>query len=130
MRLDFAHSFLQQFLSLQHLDGLEAGGAVFLHHLGNGMLHRGRVLQLLRGGGGWREHELDELVQPGLFQRAYGHHRAAQLAAQGCGIYLHAAFGQQVTHVERHHHGQPGFHELRAEVKVALQVSGIHHIHD
>ena len=123
-----AHAFLQQFLALQHLDGLESVGAVFLHDLRHGFFHRLGVFQGLGGGGRLGQHQADELGNAGLLQRTDGHHRAAQLAAQRGGIDADAALLQQIAHVQGNHHGQAGFHELGAQVQVALQVGGIHHV--
>ena len=64
------------------------------------------------------------------FQRGNLHHRAAQLLRQFFCHDLIAVFPYQIHHINGHHHRDPQFHKLCAEIEISLQVRTVNDIQD
>ena len=74
----------------------------------------------------------DGLLQFGhAFARSGGqrHHGAAQFLRQQRGVYLHAFVGGHVGHVHRQQQWHLHFGKLGGEIKIALEVGSVHHVH-
>ena len=59
-----------------------------------------------------------------------GNHGYAQMRLQSLGVQGQAQLPGNVYHVQRQHDGAPQLHELKGEQQAALQIGGIHHVHD
>ena len=95
---------------------LDGGVELVLRHLALGS---GELLNLL-------EQFLDTLV---LKSRDH-HDRAAELLGQLVGVDLITVLLDQVGHVEGNDHGQAGLDNLKRQVQVALEVSGVDNLDD
>ena len=69
-------------------------------------------------------------LQAGALQGAGLHDGAAQPQRKVGHVDADAVFLHQVAHVQRYHHRDAGFDQLAGQVKVALDVGGIHQIND
>ena len=130
-------------VALDQLGGAEPGGHPQLfrvvldqmHHRVDAAVHRGTVAAevinprqrpVLRHG-----HRLiDQLGNALSLGRHNGHHRHAQGTAQPLDIHRAAVGAHLIHHVQRHHRRDPQLQQLQGQVKVPLNVGGVHNVDD
>ena len=127
-------------LALQKLDGVPArrgGGHARAEEVGDlldGALHFGDEAQIGRGSRlllGRIDGRLDKFVHALALERGRLDHRAAQALRELRHVDLVAVFAHEIHHVERHDHRKAQVEDLRRQVKVALEVRGVHEVdHD
>ena len=125
-------------IALEQLDGVVAalvGGDAsrqVVLDVGQNVLD-GRVELMLRhlALGSSRFLDLIEQLRDALVLKSRDHHdRAAELLGELVGVDLIAVLLDQVGHVEGDDHGQAGLDDLKRQVQVTLQVSGVDHLND
>ena len=100
----------------------------------DGALHFGDEAQIGRGSRlllGRIDGRLDKFVHALALERGRLDHRAAQALRELRHIDLVAVFAHEIHHVERHDHRKAQVEDLRRQIKVALEVRGVHEVdHD
>ena len=92
---------------------------------GDGLCHA-----YLGAPGGLARHR-DEPIDTVVLERRDHHDRTTQALLECGDIDLVAILLNQISHVERHHHGQACLDDLQREIEVALQIGGVEHLnHD
>ena len=88
------------------------------------------VLRHLALGSGGLLNLVEELLDTLVLKSRDHHDRAAELLGEFGGVDLVAVLLDQVGHVEGDDHGQAGLDDLKRQVQVTLQVSGVDHLND